>query len=226
MNKKLLIVYLAVCAGELMAVAIHFELLEWIFKPLIMITLGAYYYTSVIGVESTYSKPVIGAILFSLGGDIALMFQGHNEVYFIAGLASFLIANLCYLLAYNQHKGAIDGNVLIGIQKFRFALPIVLAGTGLITILYTHLGDLRVPVIMYSLVLIIMVLQSLFRYGHTNSKSFWFVFVGAMLFMLSDSLIAINKFLLTFELAHLAIMVTYMFAQLLIISGLVRHENK
>jgi uncharacterized membrane protein YhhN len=69
----------------------------------------------------------------------------------------------------------------------------------------------------------VMVLQALFRYGYTNTVSFWFVFVGAILFMISDSMIAVNKFLSSFELAGVAIMVTYILAQFLIIKGLLLH---
>ena len=141
------------------------------------------------------------------------------------GLGSFLIAHIGYILAYNQHRSAQHGTELLGVQKFRFALPIVLAGTGLITVLYPHLGELRIPVSVYALVLVVMVLKALFRFGFTNAKSFWLVFIGALLFMVSDSLIAINKFLSGFDAAGLAIMSTYMVAQFLLIKGLLLHER-
>ena len=99
----------------------------------------------------------------------------------------------------------------------------VLAGTGLVTILYPHLGAFKIPVLLYALVLTVMVLQALFRYGHTNTPSFWFVFLGALLFMVSDSLIAVNKFLSPFGLAGLSITATYILAQFLIASGLRLH---
>ncbi len=226
MKDRLLFLYLLVGLGDLIALLFEIQWLEWTCKPGLMITLGLYYLSSIDRLSEYFSKLVIGAIFFSLLGDVALMLQGFNENFFMAGLGAFMVAHVGYILAYRQHRTGAEERSLFGIQKFRFSLPIVLAGTGLITILYPHLGDLRIPVIIYALVLIIMVLQALFRYGRTNGISFWFVFVGALLFMLSDSLIAINKFLQGFDLAGLLIMATYMAAQLLIIRGLVLHSTK
>ncbi len=214
--------FLIVAALELSAVAFDMQILQWVFKPLIMITLAYYYYVSIGHLNLALSRSLIGAILLSWVGDIALMFQGR-EIYFIIGLGSFLIAHLCYLVTYRQHMSDLRTTRLSGIQQFRFALPVVLAGTGLITILYPHLGALKIPVVVYAFVLIVMVLQALFRFGRTNQQSFWFVFIGAVFFMISDATIAINKFLTGFDLAGLLIMSTYVLAQFLIIRGLVSH---
>lgn len=223
MKNKFPILFSIIFVLESLAVAMPLSWLAYFVKPLIMMVIGAYYITSIRNQNSTLSKPVLIAILFSLFGDVALMFDDLNELYFMLGLGSFLLAHIGYILAYDQHKSSQAGTPLMGVQKFRFAFPIILAGTGLITILYSHLGDLKIPVIIYALVLIIMVLKALFRFGYTNGRSFWLVFVGALLFMISDSLIAITKFLSGFDLAGLAIMSTYMLAQLLIIEGLLAH---
>ncbi|MBX2943880.1 MAG: lysoplasmalogenase [Cyclobacteriaceae bacterium] len=225
MKSKILVLFFIVSLGELIAVAIDKEVLQWVFKPLIMVVLGGVYFSGT-SESAPLAKAVVGAIVFSWIGDVCLMFQGESEMYFMAGLGAFFIAHLCYVMAYYQHTQKKEGAGLFGIQKFRFSLPIVLAGTGLITILYTHLGALKVPVIFYAILLMVMTLQALFRYGYTNAISFWFVFVGALLFMISDSLIAVNKFLSSFELAGIAIMATYLLAQFLIIRGLRLHFKK
>ncbi|MGB4972642.1 MAG: lysoplasmalogenase [Cyclobacteriaceae bacterium] len=222
MKSKILILFFIAALGELVAVAMDIEQLQWIFKPLIMLVLGAYYYTQ----ATTIAKSVVVAIIFSWIGDVSLMFQNSNELYFMAGLGAFLIAHICYVMAYHQHIEKKEGAGLHGIQKFRFSLPIVLAGTGLITILYAHLGALKIPVTIYAIVIMVMTLQALFRYGYTNAVSFWFVFVGAILFMISDSMIAVNKFLSSFELAGLVIMATYILAQFLIVKGLLLHFDE
>lgn len=225
MKSKILILFFIVSIGELVAVTMNEERFHWVFKPLIMVVLGAYYYMH--STQTTYlTKMVMAAIVFSWIGDVSLMFQNKNELYFMVGLGAFLVAHICYVMAYFQHTEKKEGAGLHGIQKFRFSFPIVLAGTGLITILYTHLGALKIPVTVYAIVLMVMTLQALFRYGYTNAVSFWFVFVGAILFMISDSMIAVNKFLVPFELAGLAIMATYILAQFLIVRGLLFHFEK
>ena len=225
MKSRIFILFSIIFISELFAVFLSFGWLEYITKPLIMLLLGAHYVISVKGHDSGISKPVLVAIVFSWLGDVALLFQKFEPIFFMMGLGSFLIAHIGYILAYNQHRSAQHGTELLGVQKFRFALPIVLAGTGLITVLYPHLGELRIPVSVYALVLVVMVLKALFRFGFTNAKSFWLVFIGALLFMVSDSLIAINKFLSGFDAAGLAIMSTYMVAQFLLIKGLLLHER-
>jgi uncharacterized membrane protein YhhN len=78
--------------------------------------------------------------------------------------------------------------------------------------------------LVYAGVLTYMVLSALFRFGKTNSGSFTMVFGGAILFMMSDSLIAINKFLEPLSMAGFWVMITYITAQFLIVKGLLKHE--
>jgi len=101
-----------------------------------------------------------------------------------------------------------------------------LAGTGLVTVLFPHLGNLQIPVMVYALVITLMSLQALFRYGYTSKPSFILVFCGAISFMISDSLLAINKFMQPLPLSGLAIMLTYLLAQYLIVEGVLKHEVK
>lgn len=223
MKDKILTLFLLVSVGELIALSADIIQLEWICKPLLLPILGIYYINN-ISKEAVWSRPVIAAILFSWLGDVALMLQMVHGNFFLVGLSCFLIAHVAYILVYRQHKWTEGDQALFGIQKFRFAFPIILVGTGLVTILYSHLGDLLVPVMIYSLVIVVMVLQALFRYGLTNNLSFWFVMIGALLFMASDSAIAIDKFLAPLRLANVFVMSTYMIAQLLIVRGLTFHR--
>ena len=111
-------------------------------------------------------------------------------------------------------------------QKIRFSFPIILAGTGLIVILFPSLGSLKIPVLVYAIALMVMVMMALFRYGRTGTRSFWMVFVGAAVFMSSDSLLAINKFYSSIYLSGLFIMLTYTTAQYLIVEGVLSHREE
>ena len=223
MKKTALILFFIVALGELISIAAQLEQLQLFCKPLIMVTLGVYYLLSV---GENRSFVVVLAIIFSLAGDVSLMFDSIDAIYFIIGLISFLISHVFYIVAYRQHQYGEQSDSLQGIQKLRAAFPIVLAGTGLVVILYPTLGDLKFPVVVYALVLVVMALNGLFRLGRTNTISFWLVFVGAMFFMVSDSVLAINKFLTPLPYAGLLIMSTYISAQFLIIEGLIAHIRK
>lgn len=221
MKKAALLFFLAAAAGEIIGLLIGSTSIQFICKSLIMVALGLYYYTH----ATTRSITVWLAITFCLVGDIMFMFEHCNNHLFVAALSAFLIAHVCYISSYRQHQSNAEKNPLTGIQKVRFAFPIVLAGTGLIVILYPSLESLRIPVFLYALVLVTMVINAVLRYGRTTTQSFGFVLTGSILFMISDSLLAINKFLSTFPSASLSIMGTYILAQFLVISGLCKHES-
>jgi uncharacterized membrane protein YhhN len=188
-------------------------------KPMIMLMLGSYY---VVASGADRSMIILLAVVFSLAGDILLL----NPEYFIAGLVAFLIAHVLYIFAYRQHVDHEQSeSSLRGIHRIRLAFPIVLAGMGLVVILFPFLGDLKIPVTVYAVVITSMVLTALFRYGKTKAASFWMVFAGAVCFMISDSILAINKFLLIVKASDLWIMLTYSVGQFLIIEGLLRHHE-
>jgi uncharacterized membrane protein YhhN len=198
-----------------------FDKPQWHFigKPLIVLGLIAHYYF----LSPNRSAIFILALVFCWAGDILLLFQG--ESFFMAGLVCFLIGHVLYILCYQKFRWADSRNELLGPQKFRFSLPFILASTGLVVILLPVLGDLKIPVAIYTLVLTLMVLNAIFRYGRTTTKSFLFIFLGALLFMASDSILAINKFLHPFSTSGVTVMLTYCAAQFLIVEGVLAHED-
>jgi uncharacterized membrane protein YhhN len=193
-----------------------------VFKPLIMIGLMAHYWV----MSPARSRLFLVALFFCWLGDVLLIFQSNDPLFFMGGLASFLTGHIVYIFCYRQLQTSPSAKELLGSQKLRFAFPIILAGTGLVTILYPLLGALRIPVMIYALAITVMALTALFRYGRTTSKSFLLIFIGAVLFMVSDSVLAINKFQQAFSAAGALIMLTYCVAQFLIVEGALAHEKK
>ena len=93
-----------------------------------------------------------------------------------------------------------------------------------VLLLYTvwpGLGEMRIPVLAYAVVITLMLVFALRRYRGTTAISFSTVAAGAILFIISDSLIAWNTFHETIRYASIAIMSTYVLAQYLIVQGLV-----
>ena len=223
MKRFFIYLFISVSCLELGGLLFSILVFTTIAKPLIVLTLVGYYIVS----TSQRSIIFLAGLLFCLAGDVLLMFQSENEVIFILGLISFLIGHILYIITYRQHRSeeVKEGKVeLLSTQKIRFSLPIILAGTGLVVILFPLLGDLKMAVLVYAIVIIIMVMNALFRYSRTSSASFWMVMGGALLFQLSDSLLAINKFHSTFPFSNFWIMLTYIAAQGLIVRGIVAHH--
>jgi len=217
-----LYLFLIVSVTELLALEFNWNTLHLVSKPLIVVALIGYYWNLS---KARYMVFVI-ALLFCWAGDVFLLFQDKSASFFLFGLTSFLIGHVLYILSYRYFRWKDTSRELLGTQKVRIALPIILAGTGLVVVLYPSLGDLKIPVMIYALVLTLMVLNAVFRYGRTSSASFWFAFAGAVLFMISDSLLAINKFMNPLPQASLLIMLTYIGAQFLIVEGMLRHVEK
>jgi uncharacterized membrane protein YhhN len=224
MKKIFLYLFLLVSAGEIISTLIDLPLLHTICKPALMITLGLYYWAYQRSHMVPLSGVVLLAIVFSCAGDILLMFQQQDTHFFMFGLVAFLLAHVFYIFAYRQLQAGDASHALQGMQKIRFGFPIVFSGIGLVTILYNNLDGMKVPVIVYASVITFMTLTALYRFGRTSASSFAMVFGGAVLFMISDSLIAINKFMEPLPLASFWIMATYISAQFLIVRGLQKHS--
>jgi len=213
MAKLFQFLFFATAVLEIVSQVFGLPTLHILAKPLLVIFLGVYYQQSV----SSPSRFFLLALSFCWAGDVFLLFDHLHELYFMAGLGSFLVAHCFFILSYRQMRSTAVG--LNGPQRARLSFPVLLAGTGLITILYPSLGGLKVPVMIYAFVLTVMVLQSIFRYGRTSGKSFWLIASGATSFMLSDSLLAINKFSQPIPQAGILVMTTYIAAIYLITQG-------
>lgn len=184
-------------------------------KPLLMITLLLYFVSATKGYPR-WRLYVMAALVFSWAGDVFLI----SSEWFIAGLVSFLIAHIFYIIAY-QKTGAASGEL-----KPLDVLKFVAYGVVLIWVIYPGLGDMLIPVLIYALVLLAMGVWAHKRRGATSSASFQLVAIGAILFALSDGLIAINKFAFEVPFERILIMSIYMTAQYLIVQGLIKHTER
>ena len=84
---------------------------------------------------------------------------------------------------------------------------------------------MKIPVIIYTVVILTMLTSALNREKKVNRQSYILVLVGAILFVISDSIIAIDKFRYHFALSGIAIMSTYVTAQYFIAIGCLKQFN-
>ena len=143
---------------------------------------------------------------------------------FVFGLGAFLIAHIFYIGAYRYARYSGVSGEPAGFIRTRIIF-LVFIGGALVYLLYPNLGEMLMPVALYTIVIISMAVAAVMRKGRTVDKSFIMVYSGALLFIMSDSMIAINKFLNPLVQARLMIMATYIAAQLLIVKGILAHEN-
>lgn len=197
---------------------------NYIIKPLITLSLlGLLIFNT--GLRGRFSKRIGLGLAFGLFGDVFLLFDHLNELFFIFGLGSFLIGHLCYVSAfyldYSMNKTVYKAQTKNAILGYAFFSVLFCAA------LWTHLGSLKVPVILYAIVISLMGIMAVNRYGRVNSLSYKLTFYGSLLFVLSDSLLAVDRFMYTFHGSGIVIMATYMAAQYLItLGGLERKLKK
>ncbi len=187
------------------------EILSFISKPLLMPLLALYVLKN--EVNSKYKNLLLCALFFSWLGDCFLMFSG--EMYFMMGLGSFLMAHVFYLLIFRQQ---------LSFHPLKL-LPF-LAFAALM--LFGVLGDaipagLKWPVYVYMMVILCLAWFSSMRKSG-NAQNDTIVLIGAVLFVLSDSFIAINQFKQPIALASFWVMSTYGVGQLLIVKGLISQD--
>ncbi len=229
MNKEkisriLLYIFYINAIANLIAQIIKSEWLDFITKPLIMSTLLIYYLVSRQQKANTLTYFMIGAVVFSWFGDIILMLQVRFEGMFVIGLASFLIAHLFYILTYGKAVAQDQSEDSKTFIRTRIAF-LIFVGLALIYLLLPSLDNMLIPIALYTIVIISMAIAAVLRKGRTIDKSFIMVYSGALLFIMSDAMIAINKFLNPLVQARLLIMATYIAAQFLIVKGILVHEK-
>jgi uncharacterized membrane protein YhhN len=212
MNRIKITFFVFVLASMMDIIGIIFSIpiLIYIFKPLIVFSLLFLYVFSL----PKRLKWYVIALEFSFFGDVLLMFNG--ELFFILGLVSFLLAHILFI------KIVIDriGKTTLK-QILTASIPFTFVFGLLIYTLKDSLNELLIPVIVYGLTISIFGTVSLIDYRNTKSDTSLLMLMGAIFFMISDSVLAINKFQYSTHFFQVLIMVTYIFAQYLIFRSMV-----
>ncbi len=207
-------IFLAVSVIYLLAELFHNETVLFLLKPMLMLILILWVYN-----ENKFEnlKTLFFALSFSLIGDTILLFSFKGEVYFIFGLIAFLLAQFSYslLFLYDRKKTR-----LIELIK---VIPFILLSILLLLLLEDKLGGLLIPVCIYASVITLMGSAATLR--NSNKNSYLTVLYGALLFISSDSLLAINKFYMPIPQAGFLIMFTYITAQYLIADGILKNNK-
>ncbi len=161
----------------------------YVFKPLSTILIICIALLALVSpnTNTVYTTFVIAGLIFSLGGDVALMFTSDRA--FIIGLVSFLTAHVVYSAGFVVLNGFFPQDVITA------ALLLALA-VGIYLYLYSGLGKMKFPVALYTLVISFMVWRAISTlFGTTFSLTQAILLsIGAILFYLSDVILAINKF--------------------------------
>ncbi len=212
MNPLILVPVVVVVVGLLIrAHAIRERRQVYVWKPLATLLVIAVAALSLAqpSARPLYTAALLVGLSFSLAGDVALMFDAPKA--FLTGLVCFLLAHVVYSATFVTFAGRYP-------QQIAIAAVVAAVGVLFYRYLYPGLGQMRLPVACYAFVISIMVLAAtgtLFSSEFTSLQG-WLVTIGAVLFYVSDMILAVNRFLRPLRNYALANLSTYYGGQLLI----------
>ena len=220
LRKNIFFIFWIIVLLDIIGLSLHITAIHFILKPLLMPALIIA--AMLLAPKTTGRKKVIAALFFSFLGDVFLLFQDRTPIFFMLGLFYFLVTHIFYI-AWFMQLGK-PGTSLI--RRHPYLVILIALYTGwLLYFLMPGLGDYKIPVIIYACIISTMLYFSLrlpFRIGKTTRQ---LLIMGACCFVISDSLLAIDKFYKPFPAASVLVILTYCFAQYFIVKGFIRIRN-
>ncbi|HMS39517.1 MAG TPA: lysoplasmalogenase [Pyrinomonadaceae bacterium] len=212
---KISIIFSIALFAELFVLFFQLQHLQFFTKPSLMLILIFWFCANTRSLGSL-KYWIISALIFSWFGDVFLLFEKQNKNLFIFGLASFLLAHLCYIVYFYQIR---KENAVKFSPKRLISLTVLIYVVSLFSLLAPNLNSLQTPVFFYALTLAAMLLTSFHAFNFQTHSFAKICVAGTILFVVSDSVLAINRFYQPFEFANIMIMLTYAIAQFLITLG-------
>jgi len=177
----------------------------YVFKPLTTTLILAIACLPAAGVEARYQWAIVVGLLFSLAGDVFLMLP-HDR--FIAGLVAFLLAHVAYIVAFTT-------GAPLGTTPW-LLLPVAVVAAVILRVLWPGLGRLKLPVTVYVIVIVVMTWTAAARAVVLPSTATTIAAAGAVLFLASDAILALNRFGKPFRAGRALNLATYFAGQWLI----------
>jgi uncharacterized membrane protein YhhN len=137
-------------------------------------------------------------------GDIFLMFR---EKYFMHGLIAFLISHFWYIGAFTLNNTP---------HSFLLCGGFLILGSIIYKIISKNMTTLKIPVLIYTFTIAIMAWTAIELYLTTSSINYLYSAIGAILFMISDGVLAFNRFRQPIKQERIIVLSTYFMAQWLI----------
>lgn len=172
--------------------------LKYVFKPLTTILVIFLALLQAGGDYDLYCILIITGLLFSLIGDIYLMLPSDS---FVNGLASFLIAHIFFIVSFDLGFGPY--------LDILYLIPAVIYAIIFLWKILPKTGKLSIPVFIYAVVLLVFLWQATGRFYYLADSSAFYTFIGAILFVISDSILGYSRFIKNSQMSFLFIHITY-----------------
>ncbi|MCM4168316.1 lysoplasmalogenase [Arenibacter sp. H213] len=207
--------YIIIVCIDLLCGYLDYQEYRLLTKPLIVISLMIYFGIKGKHLPKSIYEYTVLAMFFSLVGDTLLLFDNRSPSFFMFGLMSFLLAHIGYTIVFIKQRNTKYSKV-----SWIVSIGLVTYGIALFSLIIKDLRGLMIPVSIYIIAILTMAITSQNRMGNVSRQSYILVLLGAFFFIISDSILAIDKFHVSVPKAHFLIMGTYAISQYLIVNGL------
>lgn len=211
--------YAIVVLLDLLFVYLNMGYERWFTKPLLMPLLMIGFYIASVKKTGALFFLILAALFLSWGGDVLLQMEGM----FIPGLVSFLLAHVFYIIYFAKKGTGKKGLIQL---KPIIILPVLLYILLFIWLLLPYLDALKIPVTVYGITIGTMLILAMNTKHKLQDKTATLFITGALLFVISDSVLAVNLFAYRHMLLSLLVMITYTVAQYFIVKGAIANQDQ
>jgi len=210
--------FIVFCILYLLLLIAGKEDMAWWLKPLLVPIL-----MSIVSITEAFKtqKILLFALFFCWIGDVLLLFSDQHPLFFISGLVFFLTAHLIYIFLFLKQTQRNYNHFYL-----RFIPVVAIYLVAILYLLWDSLYEMKIPVVLYALVISLMLLTSIKAHYEWEKKANIWIVVGALLFVISDSILAIDKFHSTVPMSSFWIMCTYLGAQYCIVTAILKQNSK
>ncbi|MBC9933678.1 lysoplasmalogenase [Chitinophaga qingshengii] len=214
-----LVLYFLTLLADLILISLNMDGFRFATKPLLVPLLAVYFLSADSMMPGKQRAWMYGALVFCLLGDVLLMF----DHLFLSGLGCFLVGHVFYIIFFLTIRYS---NPPVPHCKYLWVFLNAAAVIGYILFLAPYLGTMVIPVIIYSLVISIMLQSVIHAFHFRYQRMAWYCVIGALLFVVSDSLIALGRFYHPLPGGGQLVMLTYGLAQAGLVYGAVQYYRR
>ena len=212
-QKSLFALFIVIALAYLLTVIFDFPVATFYLKPFLLLPLLV---ATIFSETFSHKSILFAALAFCWAGDVLLLFANRDGIYFILGLVAFLIGHLFYILLFIKMIKSSGKKVRLNVP---FLILILLYLVAFYWLMSPRLGAMLVPVMVYAVAISSMLYCAFMLRSVIPKANAFFIFSGAIAFVISDSILAVNKFYTPIPFSGFLIMITYIYAQGAIVWG-------
>ncbi len=217
-NKRFTIVFFTILLIDIICSNVDsFHIFRTLSKPGITASLMAFFYIESDHIERKTRNFTLYTLAFLMMGDIAFL-EFEDPLFFLIGFGIFGLANFCYFMVFRT-KMTFDLDRVIP-----FMVVTLFYVLTILYFMYEGLGKLFLPVLIYMALVLNMIQAAYLRNKKANKRSFVLVFLGSVLFVLSESMIGLSKFYQPLPYEDVFIMLFYGLGHFFIIQGILAED--